>query len=232
MICILPFEEDLYREAGVPVAYVGHPLVQSVRQELANQKWPSESSRIRIGMMPGSRDVEVRHHLPVFRETVARMRNDLDFQPVLIWAPSLERDQYQIPEEWEVECENRYAAMKSCNLLFVASGTSTLEAAILGVPLMIVYRVHPSTWWLGKVLVRVPYYGLVNWIAGRKCIPEYIQHRMKASLLAADAWSILKDQKRLQTMKEDLAEIVSRLGPPGALQRAAQVIRDHLANKS
>lgn len=232
MICILPFEEELYQKAGIPVNYVGHPLVESVGQELAIQSKIPEGSTLRVGMMPGSRDIEVRQHLPVFRETALLMQNHLEFQPVLIWAPSLDQNSYEIPRGWEVETDQRYAAMKSCNLLLVASGTSTLEAAILGVPLMIVYRVHPSSWWLGKILVRVPYYGLVNWIAGRKCIPEYIQHQMHPSVLAADAVSILKDHQRQEQMKADLAEIVSKLGPPGALERAARVIRDHLDSAS
>src|SRR5262249_2222768 len=140
----------------------------------------------------------------------------------------LSQQNYIIPPGIDVESNDRYAAMKSCDLMLVASGTSTLEAAILGVPLFIVYHVSGASWQLGKILVRVPYYGLVNWIAGEKRIPEYIQDRMDPQLLSQDALKFLNDPSEGARMKSELAKIVESLGPPGAILRAANAIVERL----
>lgn len=228
MICILPFEEMLYKGAGVPVVYTGHPLVEMVQRELAVQPSYPRSGRPLIGIMPGSRDIEVRRHLAVLTETVHRMRKEIELDSLVVCAPSLQLEKHELPAGAVLITENRYAAMKACDLMLVASGTSTLEAAILGTALFIVYRVGDLSWQLGKLLVRVPYYGLVNWIIGKKCIPEYIQGRMNSELLAADGIAFLKDQSGQARMKRELAEIVAALGPPGAIERAVDAILTRL----
>jgi lipid-A-disaccharide synthase len=224
MISILPFEKDLYEKAGVQVVYVGHPLVEMVQEELARQPSYPKSGKRLIGIMPGSRDVEVKRHLPVLTETIALIKKERDIENVLIWPPSLPASGFDVPSDISMIREDRYAAMQACDLLLVASGTSTLEAAILGTPLFIVYRVSALSWKLGKLLVQVPYYGLVNWIGGTKCIPEYMQSRMDPELLASDALRFLDDPAQQQKMKEQLKKIVDALGPPGAMERAADAI--------
>jgi len=228
MITVLPFEKRIYEEAGIPVVYVGHPLVEIVHEEVAAQPAYETKFRPQIGLMPGSRDVEVRRHLNPLLNTVERIQRQIKASALLLWPPSLPYDSGSIPSSIEVVRENRYAAMKSCDLLIVASGTATLECAILGVPLFIVYRVGEVSWNLGKVLVNVPYYGLVNWIAQEGVIPEYIQSRMDPELLAADAVSLLTDESRKQQMKDKLSEIVASLGPPGAIDRAVDSILANL----
>ena len=177
--------------------------------------------------MPGSREVEVRRHLPVLIETFERDSQELRMEAFLIWPPSL-----PVPEgiAERVQCirEDRYAAMNSCDLMMVASGTSTLESAILDVPLLIVYRVSSISWLLGKALVRVPYYGLVNWIAGKQIVPEFIQERMNPELLASESVKYLNDPSLREHMQHSLQEIVATLGPPGALDRAAAAILNRL----
>ena len=222
MISILPFEKDMYDAKKIPSVYVGHPLVEIVQRELQHQKPYSRSSKLLIGLMPGSRETEVRRHLPILLETARAVRSQAD--AVLIQAPSLNAALYEIPPEIEVISANRYAAMKACDFLIVASGTSTLEAAILGVPFLIVYRVGSISWLLGKWLVRVPYYGLVNWIAEKKVIPEMIQGNMRPDILARETLFYLSDEEARDRMKADLAALVERLGPPGALERAADAI--------
>ncbi len=224
MISILPFEKDLYEKAGVQVIYVGHPLVEIVREEVAQEPPYPVHGKPLIGIMPGSREVEVARHLPLLIETNAFIKKKRDIESILIWPPSLPASGYDIPSDISLIRERRYSAMKACDLLIVASGTSTLESAILGTPLFIVYRVSRLSWILGKVLVQVPYYGLVNWIAGAKCIPEYMQSRMDSELLAADALRFLEDPDQKRTMKEHLEKIVNALGPPGAMERAADAI--------
>ncbi|HEY4492513.1 MAG TPA: lipid-A-disaccharide synthase [Acidobacteriota bacterium] len=224
MICILPFEKNLYDEAGVEALYVGHPLVEVVRREAAGQRPFPRNSRPLLGLMPGSREVEVARHLPLLIDTIGRIRERVDVDAVLIWAPWLKTESFMIPSDLRTQKTDRYAAMQACDLLLVASGTSTLEAAILGVPLFIVYRVSPLSWKLGKYLVRVPYYGLINWIAQKKVIPEYIQDAMNPAQLAADAISILQDDSSRSRMKEELSGIVQKLGSSGAMERTTEAI--------
>jgi lipid-A-disaccharide synthase len=223
MISILPFEKSMYDQAGVPSVYVGHPLVEIVRDEVKTQTPLSPGAKPRIGFMPGSRDTEVRRHLPVLLRTIDLLKDRLDFDPILIWAPFLNEDDYDTGSTHVIKAD-RYAAMQACDFLFVASGTSTLEAAILGVPFVIVYRVGSLSWQLGKFLVRVPYYGLVNWIAQEKVVPEFIQHRMKPELLSAEALSFLEQEKKRSDLKQHLQKVVESLGPPGAMDRAADEI--------
>jgi lipid-A-disaccharide synthase len=224
MICILPFEKQIYEAAKVPVSYVGHPLVEIVQEELAGQTPFIRGTRTLIGIMPGSRDIEMKRHLPILIQTLDTMRKLQEMDVVLIWPSSLSLAKYHIPSDVQIVQENRYSTMKACDLLLVASGTSTLESAIVGTPLLIVYRVSALSWQLGKLLVRVPYYGLVNWVAGRKCIPEFIQNDMEPSRLAPAAMELLRNDSRRRRMREDLSTIVESLGPPGAMQRVASEI--------
>jgi len=228
MISILPFEKKLYEKAGVQVVYVGHPLVEMVQEELRRQSTYPRSGKILVGIMPGSRDVEVTRHLPVLIDTISLIKKSREIECVLIWPPSLPASDTVLPSGITVIKENRYAAMQACDLLLVASGTSTLESAILGTPLFIMYKVSPLSWKLGKLLVQVPHYGLVNWIAGAKYIPEYMQSRMNPDLLASDALRFLDDPGQQQMMKEQLKKIVDALGPPGAMERAADAILERL----
>lgn len=233
MITILPFEKALYEAAGVNVTYVGHPLAQIVREELATQPVfvPEGEGKPLIGLMPGSRDVEVRRHLPLLLKAMERIHLKQPASAVLIWPPSLSISGVSVPPSIQIVRENRYAAMKACDLMLVASGTSTLECAILGVPMLIVYRVGGFSWQLGKALVRVPYYGLVNWIAQDKVIPEYIQERMDPELLAADAIALLTTDSKRDEMKKHLAQITESLGPDGAIERAVTQINTDLKHR-
>jgi lipid-A-disaccharide synthase len=222
MISILPFEKSMYDVEQIRSVYVGHPLVEIVQQEVRNQNPHSRSSKPLVGLMPGSRETEVKRHLPILLKTAQTLGSQADI--LLIRAPSLNPGLYQTPPEIQVITENRYAAMKACDFLIVASGTSTLEAAILGVPFLIVYRVGAISWLLGKWLVRVPYYGLVNWIAEKRVIPEMIQGNMRPDLLARETLFYLTNREARDRMKGDLAAVVESLGPPGALDRAADAI--------
>jgi lipid-A-disaccharide synthase len=229
MITILPFEKMMYDQAGVPSVYIGHPLVEIVRNELLAQK-PLKAGKSRIlGLMAGSRDTEVKRHLPVLLNAAKRLQEKIPIEPVLIWAPSLNEKEYNIPSGVRIVKEDRYAAMQSADFLFVASGTSTLECAIVGSPFLIVYRVGALSWQLGKILVRVPFYGLVNWIAQEKIVPEFIQNRMTPELLAEEAAKYLGTEPLRNALKRNLAKVVELLGPPGAMERAADAIMKCLA---
>jgi lipid-A-disaccharide synthase len=228
MICVLPFEKSLYEQAGVPCVYCGHPLVEIVREELAIQPQFNPNQRPLIGLMPGSRQVEIERHLPVLLKTASMIRESHGGETVIIWPAQVEAPELIADPAVHLVRENRYAAMKACDLLIVASGTSTLECAILGVPLLIVYRVSPVSWQLGKVLVRVPYYGLVNWIAGEKIVPEFMQERMNPDELAQAALEILNNSDKADRMKINLSAVVESLGPSGTLERVVNEIAARL----
>ncbi len=228
MICVLPFEKSIYEEAGVRSVYCGHPLVEIVREEVSQQPSYTVTKRPLIGLMPGSRDVEIQRHLPVMLETAKRIQEERGGETVIIWPASVEGPHLEPDPGIHIVRENRYAAMKACNLLIVASGTSTLECAILGVPLLIVYRVSPLSWQLGKVLVRVPYYGLVNWIAGEKIVPEFMQDRMNSDELVKASFSLLDNENEVKKMKENLQRVVESLGPSGTIERVINEIAGRL----
>ena len=224
MITILPFEKVMYDEAGVPSVYIGHPLVEIVRTELKTQKPFQRGSSPILGLMPGSRDTEVKRHLPVLLAAAKRLQQKIQVEPILIWAPSLNEKDYNIPSDIRVIKEDRYAAMQAADFLLITSGTSTLESAIVGSPFLIVYKVGSLSWQLGKLLVRVPFYGLVNWIAQSKVVPEFIQNRMTPELLAQEAERYFRAEPLRNVLKEKLAKIVELLGPPGAMERAGDAI--------
>lgn len=224
MICVLPFEKSIYEEAGVPAVYCGHPLVEIVQEDLSKQPQLEIHTHPVLGLMPGSRDLEIGRHFPVMLDAAQRVYEARGGETLLIWPPSLKSPSFDIPTWVRVVQQNRYAAMRACDLLLVASGTSTLECAILGIPLLIVYRVSAVSWQLGKVLVRVPYYGLVNWIAGEKIVPEFMQDRMNPDDLYQATLALLDNPEEIQRMKGNLRKVVESLGTPGAIQRAVEEI--------
>jgi len=121
-----------------------------------------------------------------------------------------------------------HAALAVASLALVASGTATVEAALLGTPMIVVYRVAPLTYALGRPLVRVPHFAMVNLIAGARVVPELMQSRFTADLVAAEALDLLSDSERQARMKQALAEVRRRLGPPGASRRAAEAVLERL----
>ena len=224
MISILPFEKRLYDRENLRTEYVGHPLVEIVRKDFSTQPPFPRNDRPLVGLMPGSREIEVRRHLPVLMETAAKLQKQLEIDLLIVRAPGLPAPEITIPAHIRQVTADRYAAMAACDFLYVASGTSTLEAAILNVPFVIVYKVGTFSWQLGKYLVRVPYYGLVNWIAEKKVVPEFIQDNMNSDALAKEAVFYLTNPEARRDMQSALQQIVERLGPPGAIERAANAV--------
>lgn len=224
MICVLPFEKAIYEEAGVPVVYCGHPLVEIVREELSKQPQLQIEKRPAIGLMPGSREIEISRHMPLLLNAAHKIQSARGGETLIMWPPSIKKQSRDLPSSVRLVQQNRYGAIRACDLMLVASGTSTLECAILGIPMLIVYRVSPVSWQLGKVLVRVPYYGLVNWIAGKKIVPEFMQDQMNPDELYQAALNLLDHPDEIQEIKENLKKVVESLGPRGAIERAVEEI--------
>jgi lipid-A-disaccharide synthase len=240
MLVIFPFEEALYRDAGVPVSFVGHPLVSLVhppadpgtlRRELG-----LDPERPVVALLPGSRAKEVAHNLPPMAESVdalAAARPGLQF--VAAVAPSLDpalirRGLGDRPVT--IAHDRTHAALSAATAAIVASGTATVEAALLGAPMVVVYRLSPWTYRLGRRFVRVPYYAMVNLIGGRRVVPELIQGDFTADRVLAEIVPLLDDTEARRRMLQDLGEVREKLGAPGASARAAAAVAPYLDGKS
>lgn len=236
MIVLFPFEEPLYREAGVPVTFVGHPLVDLVRpaadRDAFIRSCGLDPARPVLGLLPGSRQKEVAFNLPAIRGAVARVASARpDVQFLLAVAPSLDTEELRQTASGapiRLVAGQAHAVLSVASAAVVASGTATVEAALLGVPMVVVYRVSALTYTLGRPFVRVPHFAMVNLIAGRGVVPELIQDDFTPENVAAEVLSLLGNRERLEGMRRDLLRVRELVGEPGASRRAAEVVRSLL----
>ena len=231
-LCIFPFEEQFFRNAGVSTEFIGHPLVGQVTvskdRKLFCQEQGLDPSRTIVTILPGSRAGELAHHLQVLQETVARIHAKKPAQFVV--AAAHPRDVELLRAGWPqvvpvhvVEGET-YNALAAADASIVSSGTATVEAALLNAPMVVVYRVSPLTAALAKPLVRTPFFAMVNLIAERQVVPELVQNDFTPDRVATETLNILQDSNIRTAMKNGLSEVRKRLGPPGAVDRAADQI--------
>jgi lipid-A-disaccharide synthase len=232
MAVILPFELDIYRNEGIDVTYVGHPLVDIVRPGLGRDDFFDsiglETGRPLVSLLPGSRVQEIRHHLGPMLGTITALREKMpEVQSVIAGLPGL-RD--LIRQEIEragadvaLTTDRTYEALAYSDLALACSGTATLEAALLGTPAVVIYKLAFFSWVLGRMIVRVPYISLVNLIAGEEVVPEFIQGDVEPRSLAAEAHDILVDNERRQRIIDRLKLVRDRLGSGGATTRAAEI---------
>jgi lipid-A-disaccharide synthase len=237
-LCIFPFEENFYADAGVPVKFIGHPLVGAVHASLDRQAFCHEQAldpqRKIVTILPGSRSAELRQHLPIIREACYRIRHESPVQFVIAAAP--QTDLALLREAWppqlplKIVVGQTYNALAVADAAIVSSGTATIEAALLDVPMVVIYRVTPLTALLAKPLVRTPFFSMVNLIAGKRAVPELIQNDFTPDRLAAEVLRLLNDQGAREALRHDLAQVRQRLGPPGAVDRAADAILQLLSS--
>ena len=231
MIVVFPFEEELYKSAGVKVDFVGHPILEGLNNEFTKEKFFEKHAlkldNTIIGLLPGSRAQEVENlYLPML-EAVELMQKELpNLQSVTGVSPTLNEDLYEnIEAGRRVEhSKATYDLMKHSDILFVASGTATLESACFGTPMIIVYRVSPISWFLGKMLIKLKNIGLVNIVAGRQIVPELLQSEVTAASLAAEGVSLLGDKTLMEETTTRLLMVKDSLGKMGASKRAAEII--------
>jgi lipid-A-disaccharide synthase len=234
MIVLFPFEVSLYEAAGVDVEWVGHPLLDIVKptlpKEVAFQQLGLDPKRRTVGLLPGSRVHEVERLLPPLLDSAHLLEREIpDLQFVIPLAPGLPRAIFSswmksIPISVKVVEGYAYDAMNLSELLITASGTATLEGAILGKPMIIIYRVSLPSYWVGRALIRVDHIGLVNLVAEKEIAPELIQKDANPQRIADEALRILRDPILSRKMSESMAEVRQKLGEPGAAQRAAQIV--------
>jgi lipid-A-disaccharide synthase len=240
LLCIFPFEEEFFTRAGVDASYIGHPLAGLVHPLLAKEeffrKHRLDAARPLIAVLPGSRRGEAARHLPVLLDAVDRIYREQAVNVVLpasvttgaaFFQERVGRSPLRVieGESWD--------AMAHSDLTLAASGTVTVEAALLGAPMVTFYRVTPLTYQIGKRMVDVPFYSMVNLIAGRAVVAELIQDQMTAENLARESLRLLADEAARREMRAGLAEVKEKLSTrAGAPHRAALAIQDILEGQA
>ncbi len=239
LLCIFPFEEGFFRERGVQADYIGHPLGRLVRPSVSREQFLLDQGFTRetrlITLLPGSRQGEAMRHLPALAGAVRRLERNpgvrfLIALPAGFWNHGREELRRQIGSLPVKVVEGRtWDAIASSDLVLAASGTVTIEATFLGTPMVTFYRVAPLTWLLGRRLVDVPFYSMVNLVAGRGIVPELIQNEMTGERLAAAAQRLLDDGDEREKMRQDLRVLADRLaGASDPMARAAELTRQVL----
>jgi lipid-A-disaccharide synthase len=231
-LCIFPFEEAFFGGAGVPTRFIGHPLVGAVqatetREEFCRRQNLDPAQPI-VAILPGSRQAELAQHMPVIREACLRIHERRPAQFVI--AAAAHSNINDLQAGWNASLKVRvvenqtYDALAAADAAIVSSGTATVEAALLNAPMVVVYRVTPLTALLAKPLVRTSYFSMVNLIAERRVVPELIQKDFTPPKVAEEVLCLLNDPRAREEIRSGLAEVRSRLGPPGAVDRAADAI--------
>lgn len=240
MLVVFPFEQALYEKAGVPVTFVGHPLLEIARPKIqrmeALEKLGFEDSLPVIGLLPGSRAGEIQRILPVMLKAGEQLKEKLPSSArfLLIKAPHLPWEIYQpllaasslmpkVVERWDYDC------IYACDLVMVTSGTATLECALLERPMVIVYKTSWGTYALSRLLIRIPYIGLVNVVLGKKTVPELIQKNASPRKIADTLLALWDSAEKRKEMVDAYRTMRQSLGEPGADHRAAEAILKELS---
>lgn len=234
VISIFDFEAKVYQEAGNDVEFVGHPLVDiavaKMTKEEACEKFNLNPKKKIIGILPGSRKKEIEMLLPIMLSAVEKIQNHLpDIQFVIPLASTLSKEdisdfRFQISDFGIIE-NNTYEVMNISDLLIVASGTATLEAACLQTPMIIVYKLNWLTWQLGKLLVSTGgFIGMPNIVAGKEIVPELLQNKAKPEYVSQYAINLLENEYKRKKIIQELTQVREKLGSKGATTRAAKAI--------
>ena len=234
MIVFFPFEEKIYKDAQVDVDFIGHPLLDMVKTSLTQDefrnKFGIEKDQILIGLFPGSRALEVEKILPIMLSSCEIMKSKIkDLKVAVSLAPTIEKDylvSFLTQKRLEVVLVEKftYDLMRYSDFLLVKSGTSTLEAAIIGTPFVVIYKTGFLTWLVARSLVKVPYIGMVNLISGKKIVPEFVQYEAKPEKIAWEMYQFLTDKEKYQKMKDELSAVKEKLGEKGAYKRGAEIV--------
>ncbi len=238
MAVIFPFETSYYEAENVPVRYVGHPSVDKVHalrskaEDLA--AFGLSAERPIVGLLPGSRNNEIKRLLPTMLAAAELLQKQLpDIQFILPQADSITDNllaEYikQTTLDINVLKNQPYDAIQCCDAVITTSGTATLEIALLQVPMVIVYKLAPITYWLGRLLVNTPFIGLPNIMLGKSIVREFIQHEATPENLAVEAGKILMDKQYSTTMRANLALVKQRLGQGGGSKNMADLALEML----
>jgi lipid-A-disaccharide synthase len=230
IVTLFPFEAEIYRRLGADAVCAGHPLVDDVREALLSDPPVVRSGRGKLVLLPGSRVAEVRNHWAPMLEAGVALGRRFGLDVVALRAPGLADELFTDAADRGVAlvASGRHAHLASANLAFVASGTASLEAALCGAPMVVVYRTAAATFAIARALVRLRWISLVNIVAGAEVVPELLQDDVNAARLEWEGAALLESPERLARMREALAGVARELGPPGASERAADAILEAL----
>ncbi|GJL78604.1 MAG: lipid-A-disaccharide synthase [Nitrospinaceae bacterium] len=238
MFVVLPFEESLYLDAGVDAEFLGHPFADkvfpSMEKEVACKEFRLDSGKKIIGLLPGSRKNEIQSLLQVMVEAAEKIQKELsNCQFVLPIADSIDPEMIRQklngnPLDIRLVTGKTYDVMNCCDFVIIASGSATLEAGILGCPMVIVYKLNPITYYLARILIDTEMIGLVNIVAGEPVAAELIQGEANAENIKQEAVDLLNNPERLKAVKSRLLKIRESLGEPGVMKRVAESICQYL----
>lgn len=232
MIVLFPFEVELYEAKGVDVSFIGHPLKDIVKPKYSREIFLAQhgldSSQPIVSLLPGSRKQEVEKLLPAMIQGITRLQNTLpQVQAMIARVSNLNEKIYtDILEEKQIPLitNETYDVIHHADAALVASGTATLETAILKTPMVILYKITFFSYLLGKALVKLNNFGLVNIVAGKTIVPELLQHQVTGENIADALYPLLTDTKKISAVKKELKRVNSLLGSPGASKRGAEII--------
>jgi lipid-A-disaccharide synthase len=238
LLVIFPFEVDVFRDEALRVEFVGHPLADAIRADAGDGggdlPW---NGAPRIALLPGSRRLEIERILPPLLAAAARIGRDRPEASFLIAAPDAEAVAWiraavaaaaERPARCEIVVGRTRRVLREARAAWVASGTATLEAAMLGCPTIIVYRMAPFNYALARRLIRVPHIGIVNLVAGREVCPELVQEAANPDALAHALTPLIDDTPERGNMLRAMADVTARLGEGGAAERAAAAVAEEI----
>ena len=228
MLVIFPFEENWYKKRGIQAKFVGHPIFDewgpTPKEELCRQLNLKPEKPI-ITLYPGSRNQEINRHFPILIQVAKKLRQDnSDIQFVFGSTQNINIKKRKIPSWIQIENNHPQKALECAGLALVASGTSTLEAAVFGTPMIIIYKMAPFSWLVSRVLVNVPFAGMVNIIAGSMIMPELLQNKATSGQIYKMVSEIINNPEKKSQMKLELLKVRNLLKGGRASKRAAKYI--------
>ena len=239
MFVILPFEEKMYQEAGVDAEFLGHPFIDVVHptrtREDSLEKFALDSHKKTVGLLPGSRMNEITSLMDEILLAAEKIKKEMgECQFLLPVADTIDPVLIQQklgsnPLGVKILTGETYNVMNTCDALIIASGSATLEAGIIGCPMVIIYKLNPLTYWLALMLINTPYYGLVNIVAGERVAPELIQSKANAENIAAEILKLLNNPEYCQEVRARLLLVRKNLGRPGVMKAVAASMVDSLS---
>jgi lipid-A-disaccharide synthase len=227
MAGIIPFEIDIYKNTGLDFHFVGHPLLEEMEDTLSKdeffRRFQLDPGKSLISLLPGSRPQEISLLLPVLAKSADIISKEVSAQFAIAASNNVPDKFYRKPTNFLVLRDETHNLQKHSDLVITASGTSTLETALAGTPMIVVYKVHPLTYAIGKMVVKLKNIALVNLVAGETVTPEFIQNSVSPQNIAETAINILKNPDLQNLQKQKFLKVKERLGTPGASRRAAEL---------
>lgn len=241
MMLIFPFEESIYRDHNIPASYVGHPLLERIKVTLPRneffKKYALDSQKKIISLLPGSRQGELKYHMPVLAKAIEKIKKEFAAEFILPLAENIDRDFLSnfIPrnsKDISILEDDLYEAIAYSDLVLSSCGTANLEAALLETPFVAFYRLSPISYRLGLRFIKIRDYSIVNILAGKRIVPELIQDEFNSNELFREARKLLTSETRREEMKEQFKAIKKTLGQKKASQNVAQELNVLLMGKN